>query len=285
VLEGSNDLQLSTEGKGTVENAIQHTQSTALKGRKFESIEAQNVWLAHWEERWAAPRIHGRKKRQILEMFAEEKPLLGALPLEGMRYFEQGTRTVDDAGAVQVYGSFYAAGPVPLYSEVIVRVYEAEIEILTAEGTLLRRYPKSLRKGHYEIPEADRIYNPSRKTAQLMGKAQKIGPNCREVAQQVFARLGRPGQKALYGLTNLVRHYTSVQIEAACARVLHSGLVSYQTVKQILERQQQNTAPAANTYTQADPAIRPIDDYQRFWDEYSEAYTEEPNDAHVDHRT
>ena len=56
--------------KGTVENAIQHTQTTALKGRKFESIEEQNTWLAHWEERWAAPRIHGRKKRQVLAMFA-----------------------------------------------------------------------------------------------------------------------------------------------------------------------------------------------------------------------
>lgn len=38
--------------KGTVENAIQHTQGTALKGRKFESIEKQNEWLAHWEEPW-----------------------------------------------------------------------------------------------------------------------------------------------------------------------------------------------------------------------------------------
>ena len=51
--------------KGTVENAIQHTQTTALKGRRFDSIEAQNAWLAHWEERWAALRIHGRKKRQV----------------------------------------------------------------------------------------------------------------------------------------------------------------------------------------------------------------------------
>ena len=32
--------------KGTVESAIQHTQSTALKGRQFESIETQNAWLA-----------------------------------------------------------------------------------------------------------------------------------------------------------------------------------------------------------------------------------------------
>ena len=37
--------------KGTVENAIQHTQSTALKSKKFESLEAQNEYLMHWEEK------------------------------------------------------------------------------------------------------------------------------------------------------------------------------------------------------------------------------------------
>ena len=62
--------------KGTVENAIQHTQDTALKGRTFESIERQNEWLMHWEETWAAQRIHGRTKRQVEEMFQEEKPYL-----------------------------------------------------------------------------------------------------------------------------------------------------------------------------------------------------------------
>ena len=60
--------------KGTVESAIQHTQATALKGRRFDSVGAQNTWLAHWEERWAATRIHGRKKRQVLEMYREELP-------------------------------------------------------------------------------------------------------------------------------------------------------------------------------------------------------------------
>ena len=35
--------------KGTVENAIGHTQSTALKGRRFESIAEQNAFLEHWE--------------------------------------------------------------------------------------------------------------------------------------------------------------------------------------------------------------------------------------------
>lgn len=35
--------------KGTVENAIQHTPSTALKGRRFKSIEEQNTFLEHGE--------------------------------------------------------------------------------------------------------------------------------------------------------------------------------------------------------------------------------------------
>ena len=270
--------------KGTVERAIQHTQDTALKGRRFESIEEQNAWLSHWEERWAAPRIHGRKKRQILEMFAEEKPHLQPLPLQGMRYFEQVVRTVDDAGTVQVGGSFYAARRVPVYSEVLVRVYDNEIEILDRDGAALHRHPKSKRKGHYEIPDADRIYNPSRKTADLLSRARKIGPHSGEFAQQLFNRLGRPGQKALYGLTNLARHHSCAQIEAAVARVLLSQSVSYQAVKRLLELQTRNAAPAATTLNQADPAIRPIDDYQRFWDEYSR-HTQEHHHAHVDERT
>jgi hypothetical protein len=31
-------------------------------------------------------------------MFAEEKSMLRPLPLQAMRYFKQGVRTVDDAG-------------------------------------------------------------------------------------------------------------------------------------------------------------------------------------------
>ena len=62
--------------KGTVENAIGHTQATALKGKRFESIEAQNTFLANWERNWAAKRIHGTERRQVQAMFEEERPHL-----------------------------------------------------------------------------------------------------------------------------------------------------------------------------------------------------------------
>ena len=81
-------MQLAAHLKGCVENAIEHTQDTALKGRRFESIEAQNTYLMHWEQKWAAQRVHGRAKRQVEEMFQQERAYLKALPLEAFRYFE-----------------------------------------------------------------------------------------------------------------------------------------------------------------------------------------------------
>jgi transposase len=260
--------------KGTVENAIQHTQSTALKGRKFDSIEAQNAHLAHWEERWAAPRIHGRKKRQVLAMFAEERPYLKALPVERFRFFWQVSRTVDDAGLVQVNGAYYAALPAPLHTRVAVRIYEREIELLDEQGAVLRRHAKAARKGQFVLPEADRLFNPSRETARLIGKVAKIGPASERLAREIFVRLGRPGQRAIYGLANLPRHHSREDIEAASEKVLTLAAPSYQALKRILERRaaaaEHVSAPALQ---QSGDAIRAIDEYQAFFEQHSQSAT------------
>jgi len=267
--------------KGVVENAIQHTQDTALKGRKFESIEEQNTWLAHWEERWAAPRIHGRKKRQVLQMYLEEKPYLKPLPLESFRFFRQETRTVDDAGLVQVDCSYYAAMPAPLYSQVAVRIYEREIEILDAHGEVLRRHKKSTRKGHFALPEEDRLFNPSRETARLIGKVAKIGPHCAQLAREIFARLGRPGQHAIYGLANLTRRHKREDIERACQRVLSLSTPSYQALKRILARhavaEEASAAAGRPSLQQSGQGIRAIEEYQTFWEEYSRQPSTDPS--------
>jgi hypothetical protein len=261
--------------KGTVENAIQHTQGTALKGRKFESIDAQNAWLAHWEERWAAPRIHGRKKRQVLEMFREEQPYLQPLPLESFRYFKQGVRTVDDWNTVQVDGSFYAAHPAPPKSRVQVRAYAQEIEILDDLGRVLRRHARADRKGRIVIEEGDRIFNPSRETRRLLEKAGKIGPRTEKLVRDLFLPLGRPGQRALYGLTNLVRTYPREEIEEVCGRFLEAGCASYQGIKRTLERKAATRLSPSPDLTQAGPGIRDLAEYERFWRAHSQTHSME----------
>jgi transposase len=261
--------------KGTVENAIQHTQGTALKGRRFESIETQNAWLAHWEERWAAPRIHGRKKRQVLEMFREEQPHLRPLPLEGFRYFKPGTRTVDDAGLIQVDGSYYAALPAPLGSKVQVRIYAGEVEILDELGRVLRRHVRSDRKGRFVMEAGDRLFNPSRETARLLEKAGQIGPRTEELARRLFTTLGRPGQKALYGLTSLVRTHPRTDIEAVCGRFLEAGCVSYKAIKRALDRQAAAPSAPRLVLTQSGPVIRDIAEYEAFWRAHSRSNSTE----------
>lgn len=268
--------------KGTVENAIQHTQTTALKGRRFDSIEEQNQWLAHWEERWAALRIHGRKKRQVLAMYHEELPHLQALPVQGFRYFKQGTRTVDDAGLVQVDSAYYAALPAAPHSEVTVRIFERSLEILDATGQLLRRHEKATRKGSFEMQPADRLFNPSRETARVLAKAERIGPHTATLARALFARLGRPGHRALYGLANLARHYACADIDAVCARLLAAEIFSYAAVKRALERKAAlaDAAPA-DARAQTGAHIRSLDEYQQFWEIHSRTHPKEDADDHV----
>ncbi len=268
--------------KGSVESAIQHTQGTALKGRRFDSLEAQNTWLAHWEERWAALRIHGRKKRQVLEMYHEEHPHLRPLPLEGFRLFTQGVRTVDDAGLVQIEGSYYAALPAALHSVVTVRVYPHALEILDAAGHVLRRHAKAVRKGAFVLDAADRLFNPSRETARVLARVEKIGPHAAALAQTLFARLGRPGARALYGLARLPRTYACADIEAVCARLRAADCVSYATVKRALEHRAAAVAPAPPLpLTQAGPGIRAVSEYQSFWETHSQTSREEDHDDHV----
>lgn len=267
--------------KGTVENAIQHTQTTALKGRKFDSIEAQNEWLAHWEERWAAPRIHGRKKRQVAELFREEQPHLQPLPLTGFVFFRQGTRTVDDAGLVQVDAAYYAALPAAIGSEVTVRIFEHAVEVLDARGELLRRHPKAARKGAFVLEGKDRLFNPSRETVRLLARVDKIGPRTAALARALFDRLGRPGQRAIYGLASLPRTYARADIEAVCGRLLDADCLSYAAVKRALERRA--TASPPPTLTAAGPQIRPITEYQSFWETHTQTHPEGEPDGNVFH--
>ena len=112
----------------------------------------------------------------MLELYREEQPHLRPLPATRMRSFTQSTRTVDDSGFVQVSASYYAALPAAPASTVTVRVYDREIEILDAMGQVLRRHEIAPRKGTFTMDASDRLFNPSRETARLLDKAERIGP-------------------------------------------------------------------------------------------------------------
>lgn len=261
--------------KGTVENSIQHTQNTALKGREFETIEEQNEWLLHWEEKWAAPRIHGRTKRQVQEMFLEEKPHLKTLPMQPFRYFEQGIRTVWDDGCIEVKRSYYSALPAALYSRVMVRIYDCEIEIYDPKTLILiRRHLKSVRPGHVAMGECDRIFNPSRQTESFLSQAEKIGPKTKELCDLLFKEQGRVGQRRMRGILSLARSHPVALIEQAASMALdrhvRSGKVVREMVLRLEEREKkQKQFPLLPALTQSHDLIRQPSDYALFWETHA----------------
>jgi len=261
--------------KGTVENVIQHTQNTALKGRRFESIEDQNRFLLHWEETWAAQRIHGRTKRQVAEMFAEEKPSLKILPQEKFSFFRQEVRTVYDDGTIQVQDSYYAALPAPLHSKVMVRIYAHEIEIINPKTmTIIRRHPKSRRRGSVLMDEKDRIFNPSRQTCYLFARAAEIGPHTNALCKLLFEEQGRPGQRRMQGIVNMVRRHKAIHIEQAAALAIEKGLRTVSTIRRIvtdLAGTEKKTTPPQTTpgLTQDHQLIRPPHAYGAFFEHHA----------------
>jgi len=261
--------------KGTVENAIQHTQNTALKGRRFESIEQQNAFLLHWEEHWAAKRIHGRAKRQVEEMFREEKSFLKMLPQQKFAFFRQEIRTVYDDGTIQVQDCYYAALPALLHSKVMVRIYEHEIEIIDPTTMdVIRRHPKSTRRGSVLMDEKDRLFNPSRQTHYLFARAAEIGPNTNALCRLLFDEQGRPGQRRMQGIISMVRRHEASHIEQAATIAIAKGLRTVRIIRRIVKElgdRTEKTRPekAGDCLTQDHQLIRPPRDYGAFFENHA----------------
>jgi transposase len=255
--------------KGTVENAIQHTQGTALGGRRFDSIEEQNAFLVRWEANWASKRLHGRARRQVEAMFQEEKPHLRALPLTGFRYFEQVVRTVSDDTTVRIDHSWYAARPAVIGSMVLVRIFDSTIEVRDRQTqTLLRIHPRFKEPGHLLLPEDERPFNPSRQTAFLLSAAGDIGPQTKALCQRMFDSEGRVGQRGMWGIVGLAKKYPARIVEQACSQAQEHRLRSYKQVRGLVERlfdqalERLNQAPQlALPLTQDHALIRPAAEY------------------------
>ena len=177
----------SRSKKEEVESGVNHAQMTPLKGcKKFESLEeARGRILDHWEERRpgpTAPRIHGRTKRQVAAMFAEEKPFLQTLPVEPFRYYQYGERTVHIDGCVEVDAAYYGAPPGWIGRKVSTcsgTRCSCRLLSIPAPVSCLREHLGGKRGGH-RIRDADR--RPRRTPPpllQLLARAHKAGSQYR----------------------------------------------------------------------------------------------------------
>ena len=108
--------------KGKVEAGVKYAQSNAVKGRSFESLSAQNLFLSDWEKNVADTRIHGTTRQQVSQLFEQvERAALQPLPAGLFPVFEEALRTVHRDGYVEFKRAYYSAPPEYVGRQVWVR--------------------------------------------------------------------------------------------------------------------------------------------------------------------
>jgi transposase len=249
--------------KGKVESGVGHAQRTPLKGLRFESIEQAQAYLDRWEERWADTRIHGTTKRQVLAMFAEEKPALRALPLEPFRYYRYGERSVNLDGCVEVEAAYYGAPPGWIGRKVQVQWDELHVRLIDPKmGALLREHLRT-RRGFHRIEERDRSPRAPRTTLALLRRAHAAGTSIGTLSEHIHRTDGEAGVRRVLGLLALARKHGAPAVDDAASAALELGAPTYRFVRTYLERR----PPVPLSLRQVDPLIRQLTLYRDLIDQ------------------
>jgi transposase len=248
--------------KGKVERAVGHAKNTPLKGLRFESLQEAQIYLDHWEERWADTRIHGTTKRQVAAMFAEERPSLQPLPIEPFRYYQFGTRTVHLDGCVEVEAAYYGAPPGWISRRVQVQWDSHRVRLLNPQtGELLREHLRQARGGH-RIKDEDRPKQTPLGILQLLTRADRAGSQIGAFCRTMHSKEGDTAVRRIHGVLSLVKKHGAASVEDACAAVLEMGSCQYHSMRRYLERQPQLPL----SLRQVDPLIRQLTLYRDFID-------------------
>lgn len=222
--------------KGKVESAVGYTQKTALKGKRFESLEEENTHLAQWNEHCAATRIHGTTKRQVRAMFEEERPHLLPLPLARFEYYRICERTVHFDGYIEVDSAYYSAPPRCAGSKVVVHVGRLWLRIVDRKThECLREHPIALQKGQRRTHDADRPKQTPIRVEKLAERIAGAGLGCKAFAQNLIDTRGAIALRALYGMLDLLRRYHAEDVDRACAFAASSGIASLRFVRTYLQ--------------------------------------------------
>ena len=244
------------DAKGKVESAVGHTQSTALKGRQFESIDEQNAFLLHWNDTWAATRIHGTTKRQVREMFQEERPALQSLPTTCFEYYSVLERRVHLDAHIEVAGAYYSAPPRYVGRKVIVHAGRLWLRIIDEKTKQCIREHPITHKGSRRTNDDDRPKQTPRAILDLVESIARSGPSCATFAQTLVEQNGALAARSLYGLLSFIKQYGAAEVERVCGIAVRMGAFRLRFVRRLL-----SSDSAPQPLTDKHPLIEAIATY------------------------
>jgi transposase len=276
-------LPRKPEHKGKTESGVGYTKDNALKGLKFESLDAQNAHLRHWNKRWARTRIHGTTKKQVWALFVEaEQAALQPLPATAFPYFKFGIRKVHHDGHVEVDKAYYSVPHRYIGQSLNVHFNSTWVKVLDKNEVVA--FHRKIQPGHFQT---DKTHLPENKTLtqdefkhQLLRRCAQIGPHCQRWAEEAIKRRHQLAFRAIQGVLRLQQIYASEKINHACQQALQLGALRYRTVALLCQdslparlpeapggqADRQAGTPQQLELLQQHELIRPIEDYQLYID-------------------
>jgi 5S rRNA maturation endonuclease (ribonuclease M5) len=119
----------------------------------------------------------------------------------------------------------------------------------------------------------ERIFNPSRETDRLLAQAEAIGPHTFGLCEKWFHEEGRSGQRRMYGLVNLIRHYPLDCVERAAKLAKDNGVRSSKALRRMVESMaaeaEERKAERCEDLTQEHALIRSGEDYGAFFHQHA----------------
>jgi transposase len=249
--------------KGKIEAGVKFAQNNALKGRSFESLSAQNLFLSDWESGVADTRIHGTTRQQVGKVFnAVERPQLLPLPESLFPVFEEAPRTVHRDGYIELQRSYYSVPPEYVGRQVwarwesrLLRVFNQRREVIAVHA---------LAEPGKFVTDPNHLHSPHRHVIQhgldyLLDRARLIGMHTGSWAEAMVRQRGPIGVRVLHGLLSLAQKHPVKALESAARKALHHGAWRLRDLRTLLE--QAVPSPQLD-FLETHPLIRNLDTYQ-----------------------
>ncbi len=249
--------------KGKIEAGVKFAQNNALKGRCFESLTAQNLFLLDWESGVADTRIHGTTRQQVIKVFNEvERPKLLPLAPSLFPVFEEAPRSVHRDGYVEFQRAYYSVPPEYVGRQVWVRWESRLIRVFNQRRQQIALH--ALAEPGKFTTDPQHLHSPYRRVVQhnqdyLLDRARLIGKHTGSWAEAMVQQRGPIGTRVLHGLLSLAGKHPVAALEAAAAKALHHGTWRLRDLRTLLERA--GPSPQLD-FLDTHPLIRSLDAYE-----------------------
>lgn len=225
--------------KGKIEAGVKYAQNNAVKGRCFESLAAQNLFLSDWEKNVADTRIHGTTRRQVALLFETvERPALQPLPAMVFPVFEEARRTVHRDGYVEFRRAYYSVPPEYVGRQVWVRHETRLLRIYNTRREQIALHADA-QPGKFTTDPAHlhsrKRHRIERGVEHLLDQCRLLGPMTGTWAQAMHQARGPQGLRVMLGLLQLAGKHPVAELEKAAALATHHGTWRLRDLKRLLE--------------------------------------------------